>query len=109
MHSNPNHLYQMLYGGISTGEIRRQHEARSNVMNRIERIAAAKAGSVPSSDQQRYGQFVDGFRDVNGLRERLATVSDTSRTSPRKWTGDIPPLNTRRIGTISCLISVCPL
>ena len=76
MHSNPNHLYQMLYGGISTGEIRRQHEARSNVMNRIERIAAAKAGSVPSSDQQRYGQFVDGFRDVNGLRERLATVSD---------------------------------
>ena len=30
MHSNPNHLYQMLYGGISTGNIRRQHEARSN-------------------------------------------------------------------------------
>ena len=33
MHSNPNHLYQMLYGGISAGEIRLQHEARSNVMS----------------------------------------------------------------------------
>jgi hypothetical protein len=33
MHSNPNHLYQMLYGGISSGDIRLQHEARSNVLN----------------------------------------------------------------------------
>ena len=27
MHSNPNHLYQLLYGGISEGDIRDQHEA----------------------------------------------------------------------------------
>ena len=33
MHSNPNHLYQMLYGGISTGDIRRQHEARSGAVS----------------------------------------------------------------------------
>ncbi len=79
MHSNPNHLYQMLYGGISTGEIRLQHEARSNVLNQIELLAAAKGQALPISDGQRYGQFVQGFRDVNGLRDRLDTVSDHLR------------------------------
>ena len=76
MHSNPNHLYQMLYGGISTGDIRRQHEARSNLLNQIESLAAARAESLPAQDRQRYGQYVQGFRDVNGLRGRLETVSD---------------------------------
>ena len=79
MHSNPNHLYQMLYGGISTGNIRRHHEARSNVMDQIERLAAVKGRSLPAADSQRYGQYVQGFRDTNGLRDRLSTVSDHLR------------------------------
>ena len=79
MHSNPNHLYQMLYGGISSGDIRKQHVARSNVMNKIESLAAAKGHSLPQQDSQRYGQYVQGFKDVNGLRDRLDTVSDHLR------------------------------
>ena len=79
MHSNPNHLYQMLYGGISTGDIRKQHEARSGMFNRIEELAAAKGGSLPAVDAQRYSQYVDGFGDINGLRERLGSVSDHLR------------------------------
>lgn len=79
MYSNPNHLYQMLYGGISSGDIRLQHEARSNVMNQIEKLAAAKGQSLPAADRQRYGQYVKGFEDVNGLRDRLDTVSDHLR------------------------------
>ncbi len=79
MHSNPNHLYQMLYGGIASGEIRRQHEARSNVFNQIEALAAAKGQSLPTADQQRYNQYVGGFREVNGLRDRLGTVADHLR------------------------------
>jgi hypothetical protein len=79
MHSNPNHLYQMLYGGISTGDIRLQHEARSNLLNQIENFAASKGRSLPSTEQQRYGQFVQGFKDVNGLRDRLGNVSDHLR------------------------------
>ena len=75
MHSNPNHLYQMLYGGISTGDIRRQHEARSNVLNQIERLAAGKGRSLPTADRQRYGQYVQGFEEVNGLRDRLDVVA----------------------------------
>ncbi len=79
MHSNPNHLYQMLYGGISTGDIRLQHEAQSYVLNQVEQLAAAKGQSLPSLDRQRYGQYVQGFQEVNGLRDRLATVSDHLR------------------------------
>ena len=79
MHSNPNHLYQMLYGGISSGDIRRQHEARSNALSQIQALAAAKGRSLPRSEQQRYGQYVQGFKDVNGLRKRLDTVSDHLR------------------------------
>ncbi|MEM7475799.1 MAG: DUF1552 domain-containing protein [Planctomycetota bacterium] len=76
MHSNPNHLYQMLYGGISTGDIRLQHEARSSMLSKIEDLAAAKGNALPSEDKRRYGQYVQGFREVNGLRDRLDTVSD---------------------------------
>lgn len=79
MYSNPNQLYQTLYGGISTGDIRRQHEARSNVFDQIEKLATAKGQSLPTAEQQRYTQYVNGFQDINGLRDRLATVSDHLR------------------------------
>lgn len=79
MHSNPNHLYQMLYGGISSGDIRLQHEARSGVLDQVEKLAATKGQSLPATEQQRYGQYVQGFRDVNGLRGRLDTVADHLR------------------------------
>lgn len=76
MHSNPNHLYQMLYGSISQGEIRKQHQAKSAMFDRIEQLAAAKGHTLPAGDRQRYGQYVDSFGDINGLRERLGEVSD---------------------------------
>lgn len=79
MYSNPNHLYQLLYGGISTGNIRVQHEAQSNVLSQIETLAASKGRSLPSADEQRYGQYVQGFRDMNSLRDRLNTVADRLR------------------------------
>ena len=79
MHSNPNHLYEMLYGGISKGEIRKQHEARSGMFNRVERLAAAKAGGLRGVSKERYGQYVDGFVEINGLRERLGEVSPRLR------------------------------
>jgi len=79
MHSNPNHLYEMLYGGIATGDIRKQHEARSAVMQQIEQLAAEQGKTLPTSDQQRYAQYVEGFEEINGLRDRLATVSDHLR------------------------------
>jgi hypothetical protein len=79
MHSNPNFLYQMLYGGISQGTIRKRHEAQSSMFDRIEQLAAVKGGSLPLAEKQRYGQYVQGFNDINGLRERLGKVSSHLR------------------------------
>ena len=76
MHSNPNHLYELLYGGISQGDIRKQHEARSAMLERIEQLATHKGNDLPLSEQHRYQEFTQGFDDMNGLRERLAEVSD---------------------------------
>jgi len=76
MHSNPNHLYQMLYGGISSGDIRSQHEAKSGMFDRIEQMAAAEGKGLPTGDKKRFNEFVQGFNDMNGLRERLGQVSD---------------------------------
>jgi hypothetical protein len=42
-------------------------------------LAAAKGQALPTVDEQRYGQYVQGFRDVNGLRNRLDTVADHLR------------------------------
>ncbi len=76
MHSNPNNLYQMLFGGIASGDVKQRYEARSKVFNRVEELANQSGTMLPARDRERYGTFVDGFRDVNGLRERLAGVSD---------------------------------
>lgn len=76
MYSDPNLLYQMLYGSISQGDIRKQHEARSGMLDRIEALAAAKGVALPGGDKERYGQFVQGFQDMNGLRAKLASASD---------------------------------
>ena len=35
---------------------------------------------MPTGEQQRYNQYVQGFKDVNGLRDRLDTVADHLRT-----------------------------
>lgn len=79
MYSDPNQLYQTLYGGISTGDIRRQHEARSSMLTEIENLAAAKGRALPEGDRRRYGHYVQGFQEVNGLRDRLDTVADHLR------------------------------
>lgn len=76
MHSNPKDLYQLLFGGIASGEVKRRYEARSKVFDRVERIAGQAGRELPEQDSARYGTYVDGFRDINGLRERLASVSD---------------------------------
>lgn len=88
MHSNPNHLYQMLYGGISQGKIRSHHDAKSSMLDSIERLTAAKGQSLPFSEKQRYDEFTKGFNEMNGLRERLNDVSDHLRNFAPKVDGE---------------------
>jgi hypothetical protein len=49
MHSNPKLLYQMLFGGIATGDVKRKFEARSNVFDRIEQIAQQRSKTLPAN------------------------------------------------------------
>ncbi|MEO0415237.1 MAG: DUF1552 domain-containing protein [Verrucomicrobiota bacterium] len=79
MHSNPNHLYELLYGGISEGDIRSQFDARSGMMDRIEKMSRTEGKGLPTGDRARYGEFVNGFGEMNGLRDRLGKVSDHLR------------------------------
>lgn len=76
MHSNPQNLYELLFGGIATGDVKKRYEAKSKVFRRVEQLASQGGVSLPQGDSDRYGSFVEGFKDMNGLRERLAGVSD---------------------------------
>lgn len=76
MHSNPKNLYQLLFGGIAEGDVKKRYEARSKVFSRIESLAREGGTSLPMSDQERYGNYVEGFRNINGLREKLTGISD---------------------------------
>ncbi len=76
MHSNPNDLYQMLFGGIAEGAVKQRFEARSKVFRQVEYLANKRGSNLPPSDLAKYESYVDGFRDINGLREKLDGVSD---------------------------------
>ncbi|MDG1874376.1 MAG: DUF1552 domain-containing protein [Mariniblastus sp.] len=79
MHSNPNDLYQMLFGGIASGDVRKRFEAKSKVFNQIEQLAGQAGSSLPNGDRARYASYVDGFKNINRLRERLAGIADHLR------------------------------
>ena len=80
MHSNPRDLYQLLFGGIATGDVKRKYEAESAIYERVEALAGRDGANLPTAERERYGSYVDGFRDINGLREKLAKVSDHLKT-----------------------------
>lgn len=76
MHCDPSMLYQMLFGSIGEGSIRQHYQARSDVMLEVERVAQLKARGLPTSDGERYGRYVSGFRELNGMNEKLSGISD---------------------------------
>ena len=76
MHCDPNMLYQMLFGSIAEGDVKTHYQARSNVMLDVERVAKLKAKGLPQSESERYANYVNGFRDVNGLRDKLSKMPE---------------------------------
>lgn len=76
MHSNPNHLYQLLYGSIAQGDIRTLHEAQTTMLSSIHGIANQKGKNLPAGYKQRYSEFLQGFDKMDNLRTRLANISD---------------------------------
>lgn len=75
MHSDPNTLYEMLFGSVADGDVKKRYEARSEVMLQVERVANVKTEGLFRTESERYADYVRGFRDINGLREKLSTMS----------------------------------
>jgi len=75
MHCDPNMLYQTLFGSIAEGNIQQQYQARANVMQEVELVAKLKAKGLPRGEAERYGSYVSGLHDVNGLSEKLSKIS----------------------------------
>jgi len=75
MHSDPNRLYQMIFGSIAGGDVNKRYEARSKVFLQVEHLAGLKAKGLPQGESERYATYVNGFRDINGLRDKLSKVS----------------------------------
>lgn len=76
MHCNPNHLYQLLYGNIASGDIRTQYEVQTSMFNSIQRIAQGNAMNLPERYEKRYENFLNGFDEMNALRQKFDNVSD---------------------------------
>jgi len=75
MYCDPNLLYQTLFGSIAEGDIQKHYQARSDVMLDVERVAKLKAQGLPKGESERYQVYVNGFRDINGMRDKLSSVS----------------------------------
>ena len=79
MHSDPNKLYEMLFGGVVGGDVQKRYEARANVMLEIEGVARLKGQELTTSQRVGYDSFIHGFRDINDLHDKLGGVSDQLR------------------------------
>ena len=84
MYSDPLQLYKLLYGGLSSGELRNQHEAQSKMLRNIEKFASDKGVGLPHYDQIVYKSFTNGFGQMNDLRKRLdGASSELAKFAPK--------------------------
>ena len=79
MHSDPVFLYQLLYGSIAKGEIKKKFDARNDMLESLRLMLADQGKDLPKTENIRYGRYVQGFQDSKELQRRLATVSDKLR------------------------------
>ena len=62
MHCDPNMLYQMIFGSIAEGDIKKHYQARSDVMLEVERVAKLKKGAGRAGKLHKRGKNVFGKR-----------------------------------------------
>ena len=90
MHSDPNKLYQMLFGSIASGDVYKRYKARSKVFTEVEKLAALKAKGLPMAEAERYAGYINGFKDMNGLRKKLVNVSEELKKVAPKYDKKYP-------------------
>ena len=85
MHSDPNKLYQMIFGSIAEGDVYRRYQARSKVFLDVEKLSRQKGKNLPKNESERYAGYVNGFSEMNGLREKLSKVSPLLKKHAPKY------------------------
>ena len=75
MYSDPNLLYQILYGNIAKGDILKRNIARNNIVKHVHEDASQLSAELPKKENERYSQFVDGFADMSLLQKKLNGMS----------------------------------
>ena len=79
MHSDPVFLYQLLYGGIAKGDIKKKFDARNEMLESLRLVLVDQGKGLPLSEASRYEQFTGGFKDIKDLQKNLLSVSDRLR------------------------------
>ena len=64
MHSDPNKLYQMIFGSIANGDVYKRYQARSKVFLDVEKLSRQKGQGLPKAESERYAGYVNGFREM---------------------------------------------
>lgn len=76
MHSNPNLLYQMIFGCISTGDVKKNYLTKTDILKNIERLATIKGEGLTQGEFNRYSNFTGGLSAMNRLQDKLIKVSN---------------------------------
>ncbi|MCH2206895.1 MAG: DUF1552 domain-containing protein [Lentisphaerales bacterium] len=71
MHCNPVLLYETIFGGASAGVLKKRYEAKSRILKNVEKIASLGGTKLPATEAAKYKRYVNGFDDVNNLRDKL--------------------------------------
>lgn len=85
MHSDPNKLYQLLFGCIAKGDILKRYLASSKILTHVEKLSAYRGKNLPEWERARYSGFVNGFTDLNELRSKLIKISNKLRLFAPKY------------------------
>ena len=85
MHSNPVHLYQLLFGSVSSGDLNKQYSARKKLLLDIEGIAKQNATKIVGSSKDLYQNYVGGLRNLNSIHEKLSSASGALKKFKPKY------------------------
>ena len=76
MHSDPNLLYQSIFGSIAGGDVKRQFNNHSNILQKIAHRESGFTQGLPEADRMHHTHYANSLLQMNDIREQLADKSD---------------------------------
>ena len=85
MYSDPNKLYEMLFGSIAGGELGKNYYNRSSILKKIRSLEINAGKKLPQSELQRFSNYTGSLGELNLVREKLVDMSDTLKKYAPKY------------------------